>query len=190
MDEVAVFTYCPKCASTLVSGAHGNKYCPQCGSDFYFNAKPCMASIILDEEKNTMLFVKRAREPRKDTWDLPGGFIDAGETFEEGTLRELKEEIGLKEEDVLEMKYLFSTVDRYLYKGIHYHTTCFWTKVTVKKPYHLTPNDDVSEIAWFPLDQLPWETMSFNGEKVGIKKFLEEGEKVLRPLRGRSTTTT
>ena len=47
----------------------------------------------------------RAKEPAKDTLDLPGGFIDMNETGEEGVAREVEEETGLK---VKKATYLFS----------------------------------------------------------------------------------
>jgi len=39
--------------------------------------------------------VKRAVEPAKGQWGLPGGFIELGETPSEGAIRELKEETNL-----------------------------------------------------------------------------------------------
>lgn len=43
-----------------------------------------------------VLMVKRKYYPGKGLWALPGGFVDAGETFETAGLRELEEETGLK----------------------------------------------------------------------------------------------
>lgn len=39
--------------------------------------------------------MKRAQEPQKGEWDLPGGFLEYDETAEECVLREIQEETGM-----------------------------------------------------------------------------------------------
>ncbi len=51
---------------------------------------------------NGLIVIRRNIEPRKGTLNLPGGYLDQGETWQQGACRELYEETGIKisEEDI------------------------------------------------------------------------------------------
>lgn len=42
-----------------------------------------------------VLLIRRGKAPRKGEWSLPGGGVELGETTEDATVREVKEETGL-----------------------------------------------------------------------------------------------
>jgi bifunctional NMN adenylyltransferase/nudix hydrolase len=48
------------------------------------------------EQSGHILLVKRRSEPGKGLWALPGGHLETDETLEEGVIRELREETGIK----------------------------------------------------------------------------------------------
>ena len=88
--------YCSTCGSLNTYGfIDGNKryHCKKCKSIHYQNPKPT-ATLICPFNKQILL-VQRAFEPGKGEWGLPGGFLELGETLEEGAIRELKEETNL-----------------------------------------------------------------------------------------------
>ena len=88
--------YCSTCGKHNEFGfIDGEKryHCKDCKSIHYQNPKPT-ATLICPKE-NMILLVQRAFEPGKGKWGLPGGFLELGETLEEGAKRELKEETNL-----------------------------------------------------------------------------------------------
>ena len=66
------------------------------------------------------LIVRRAHEPRKGEWSLPGGLLDLGESLVDAARREVKEETGLD----VEVGPMIETFDRVHRDGegrIRYH---------------------------------------------------------------------
>jgi 8-oxo-dGTP diphosphatase len=67
--------------------------------------------IFIYNDKNEFILIKRKNEPYKDYWALPGGYLDYGETVENGAVREAKEETNIN----VQLKKLFnvySKIDR------------------------------------------------------------------------------
>jgi 8-oxo-dGTP diphosphatase len=68
--------------------------CAACGRTHYLHAKPSGSALIVDGDR--YLVVKRAREPERGRWDLPGGFCEYGEDPADTAVREAFEETGLR----------------------------------------------------------------------------------------------
>ena len=58
-----------------------------------------------------ILLIRRALEPYKNEWALPGGFVRTGENVDQAARRELEEETGVKEL-FIEQLYTFGALDR------------------------------------------------------------------------------
>ena len=100
------------------------------------------AAVILDEEKNILLV--KSTYNRFHPWGLPGGGLEYGEHPEDGVIREVWEETGLRVS--IEKLLLIDTLrpDRV---GMYY--LCRITGGT------FYPSDEVSEFAYFSLENLP-----------------------------------
>lgn len=91
------FKFCPRCAAPLVTGEHHGKArrrCEASGCGFvqWGNPTPVVAAII--EHEGQMLLARGKDWPDK-MFALVTGFLEAGESPEQGVLREVKEEVGL-----------------------------------------------------------------------------------------------
>ncbi len=93
-------TYCLQCTTPLVEREDGGLVrlaCPKCDYVFYDNPAPVVAALV--EHEGDVILARNKGWP--ETWyGLVTGFLERGETAEEGVLRELKEELGLDGEIV------------------------------------------------------------------------------------------
>ena len=58
-------------------------------------AVPCVGAVVHDPQ-GRLLLIRRAREPSRGLWSLPGGRVEPGETLTEAVEREVLEETGLE----------------------------------------------------------------------------------------------
>lgn len=87
--------YCSQCGSgvtfTVPEGDNMPRHvCVECGTIHYQNPKIVVG--CLPEWEDKLLLCKRAIEPRYGLWTLPAGFMENGETVQEGAARETLEE--------------------------------------------------------------------------------------------------
>lgn len=174
MRQIQAFKFCPRCGSNF-ENLKTHLKCPSCGLSFYINPKPCTA-IILVNDKGEYLLVKRALEPAKGYWDLPGGFVEENESLEESARCELREELGV---EIDALHYVGSTTELYSFQKVTYSTVaaCFVAKFPDNAK--LKAADDVASYKFFvpnklPLDQLAFESMKNDFE--AAKRFLKSNE--------------
>lgn len=85
--------HCSYCGAHFDEGATWPRTCTSCGNVSYLNPTP--VGVVLLPVDDGILCVRRTIEPRKGELALPGGFLDVGETWQEGCARELREETGV-----------------------------------------------------------------------------------------------
>lgn len=96
-------SHCGFCGS-LYTNQKWPRWCADCGEITWRNPLPVtavMARVIYsgDSSDDGLVIIKRAIEPHIGEWALPGGYLDVGETWQQGALRELFEETGIDARD-------------------------------------------------------------------------------------------
>ena len=144
------YQYCPICGTVLEPGViegKERKFCPNCHFIDYKNPLPVAIAIAVKGKK--FLLIKRGMAPRKGTWGSPSGFIEVGETPEEASLRELKEETGVSGQ-VVRLVGVGRIEDKEVYGDML--VVRYLIKVGDEK---LTPGDEVEDVRFFDIAELP-----------------------------------
>ena len=114
--------------------------CGNCGFRYYINMSAAVAAII-HNDKNEILFTIRKHDPAAGKLDLPGGFVDLGETAENAVIREVFEELNL---EITEMNFVGTFTNKYVYGGLEYQTLDLVFDCNVNSFTTIKAADDVS----------------------------------------------
>ncbi len=163
------YKYCPLCSNKLSRFREEGiwrKHCTNCGWKYYPHVFQSAAAIV--KKDNKILLVKRRRDPYKNTWMFPAGFVKFGEHPEETIKREVEEETNLK---VLSTK-LFNIAQSIDDPRAPGHLI-FEYLATVKGKIKNSDKEENIDIGWFDLKNSP--EIGWQQHKEIIKK-LQEGE--------------
>jgi len=155
------YPYCPWCAHPLPKDNPFRQECSSCGFVLYHNSHPCVGALPTDE-RGRVLLGRRGIEPHRGDWNTVGGFLQYGEDPFEGLKREVKEELGVAcEVD----EFITMEADTYGTDGPALMNAYFTVRLV---PGAMQPQDDVTELRWFPLDALP-ETIAFESDRKALR---------------------
>jgi 8-oxo-dGTP diphosphatase len=118
--------------------------------------------IILSENSNSnkVLIIKREKDPFKDYFSLPGGFVNEGEKVEDAVRREAEEELLVKVEPI-DILGVYSDPNRDP-RG-HIMSITFIAKITSGE---LKAGDGVAELRWIEINNLTNIKFGFDHSKI------------------------
>lgn len=185
------FRYCPKCGAAAMRVVSSKLLrCDACGFELFMNSAASVAGVIVDA-RGRMIVLVRGKEPGKGGWDLPGGFVDPGETAEEALRREAREEVGL---EVTAMQYLGSWPNVYEYGGVRYRTLDLGFVCTAAGAEHARPmENEVGQVLFLPPQKVDLGRFAFAsvgriaGEYLRGKSGNSDEEDRSPPLRPRTS---
>lgn len=169
MHPLDDFAYCPHCGSErFLENDAFSKRCANCGFSFYPNAAAATVAVIVNE-RGEILCIRRGREPAKGTLDLPGGFVDPGESITDGLLREVREELGAEVET---FEFLFSFPNLYPFSGHNVYTADAFFLCRLADTSVVAPHDDAAGLLWIPQQLVRPSDFGLLSVRKGVEKLL------------------
>lgn len=168
MQPIHHFRHCPACSVAVTPGPNP-LVCAACGFCFFFNPTVSAAAFVFDANRRA-LFLRRAKEPAKGLFGIPGGFIDFGESAEVALHREVKEEVGI---EVTDVTYLCSCPNLYAYRGVTYPVCDLVFTATAVNPEAVQALDDVAGYEWRGLGEVTEDELAFPSLKMGLRMLTD-----------------
>ena len=136
--------------------------CPACGTIHYVN--PLLVVGTVPYLGDQVLLCKRAIEPRHGKWTLPAGFMELGETAEQGAARETDEEAGAQ----IEMGPLFSLLNVRRVGQVHF----FYRARLLDTVF--APGPETMEARLFHEHEIPWADLAFRTVRMTLERYFED----------------
>ena len=147
--------FCPRCGTKVElrrpEGDDRERHvCPACAAVHYVNPKIVVGSVCTHGER--LLLCRRAIPPREGYWTIPAGYMELGETVEEGTRREAWEEARARIE-LIDLLAIYS-VRRINQVQLLYRARLLEPDAVAAGPESL----EVRLVSW---SGIPWDELAF-----------------------------
>jgi ribosomal protein S27AE len=151
MLDFVKFNYCPRCGEACLQANDAKSFvCLACGLVYYHATCAVVSALVAYEDK--IILTRRANEPQKGLWGLPGGFVDYEESLETAA-------------------YLCSDWERYLSREVLYFCSIAFFVVQVNDIAILTPGDDVEAFQLIQPGLIDHDMLAFQTDKVALERY-------------------
>ena len=140
--------------------------CADCDYIHYLNPKIVVGTLPVWQDK--ILLCKRAIEPRYGYWTLPAGFMEEGETVEEGALRETLEE------DNARVVIWSSCLVPYVTLSLPQISQVYMLFLTNLSDLNFAPGSESLVVKLFSEDEIPWDQLASRTIDVALKHFFAD----------------
>ncbi len=135
--------------------------CEDCGFIHYENPKVVVGSVVVHEGR--ILLCRRAIDPRRGFWTLPAGFLETGETTEDGARREAEEEANAR----IEITALLA-----VYNIPRISQVQLMYLATLADPT-FSAGPESLEVGLFAWDEIPWNELAFPSVRWALEHYRE-----------------
>lgn len=174
---VRMMKYCSHCGSPveirIPEGDNRPRHvCNACSTVHYQNPKMVVGCIPVWERK--VLLCRRAIEPRYGLWTVPAGFMENGETSQQGAVRETLEEACAR----VEVEGLYT-----LFNLPHINQVYLLFRSRLLD-LDFAAGEESLEVLLFDEHRIPWEKIAFPVIRESLRLFFADRELGEFPLRG------
>ncbi len=161
------FTFCSHCgARTTIRIPEGDQLprviCDACGTIHYQNPRIVVGCI--PEYEGRILLCRRGIEPRRGYWTMPAGFLENGESLEQGAARECQEE-ALAQVEIGSLLALVSVT------GAHQVHVFF--RARMASADHGAGAESLETALVAPQD-IPWEEIAFPSTQFALERYVAD----------------
>ena len=152
---------------------HERLVCADCGFVLYENPKVIVGAVCSWGERT--LLCRRAIEPRRGFWTMPVGYLELGETAEQGAVREVWEEARATVEiDALLGLYSIPEISQIhlIYRARMLSPDC-------------APGQESLEVGLFAWDEIPWDDLAYPNVRWSLEYDRQTRGRDAFPPRGR-----
>jgi len=164
MYEDIEYRFCPVCGGdlrerNLKEQEPPRLVCSRCDFVFYLDPKVVACSVV--EMEGRIVLLKRAIDPQRGKWVLPGGYVDRGEKVTDAAVRETREECGL----IIRIAGLLGV---YSYTGrpavvVVYVGECVAGELVV--------GDETEEVGLYRKEEIPWSLLAFQSTADALRDY-------------------
>ncbi len=117
-----------------------------------YPSRPIVGVGVMIRDGDNYLLIKRAANPDRGLWSVPGGLVEVGERIQDAAIREALEETCLE----VELVERLGVVDKIEYdeEGKVYYHFIIIQYLADMTGGEMCPMDDALEAQWVTLDQL------------------------------------
>ena len=156
--------FCPACGrpverSVLEADHHPRLVCPE-GHVTWRNPRMVVGTLPVADAR--VYLARRAIEPSLGRWGNPSGFLELGESVQEGARRETEEETELR----VEVGRLIGVYSR---PAVGIVTIAFEASVVGGRP---EPAAETSEVRAFGPDEIPWDEIAFTTAESALRDWV------------------
>lgn len=168
--------YCSECGAKvskrIPDGDDRLRYvCISCDVIHYQNPRIIVGTIPVFEDK--ILLCKRAIEPRKGFWTVPAGFMENGETTEQGAFRETWEEAKA------------AVTDGQLYRIFdlpYINQVYIFYRATMERPEFAAGSESL-EVELYDEQDIPWDQIAFPVVVDALREYFSDRKSGHFPVR-------
>lgn len=160
--------FCSQCGSDkleriIPDGDHRLRVvCTNCQTIHYKNPRVIAGCLPVWEDK--VLLCRRAIEPRLGFWNIPAGFLENGESVEDGAAREVWEEAAAKV-NIERLLAVFTLLD-------FHHVYVHFVGELVHGAFGV--GEESLETRLFSEEEIPWDDIAFISSRFALERFFED----------------